>query len=212
MTTLLVINDDPVQLHLLASLLEQDHDQVVRFSSSESAWQWFQEGHALDGIVLDLHMPGINGWRFCELLHRRGASSQPVPPVLIVSATYSGMDVEELLADIGASAFLPLPAEPARIRQQVQQLLQEPVAPKGFHVWMVSSNESEIERIRSGFVERGWQVHGWQNGAQMQSASAFPTPDIVIIDDPLLDMMTDDLLAWCKHECPQGHVYCDGFT
>jgi len=206
MATLLVINDDPVQLHLLASLLEQEHEQVIRFTSSESAWKWLQKGQVPDGIVLDLHMPGINGWRFCELLHTQGTQGQPVPPVLIVSATYSGTDAEDLLADMGASAFLPLPAEPARIRQQVRQLLEEPVAPKGFQAWVVSSNDSEIERIRSVFVERGWQVLGWQSGAQMQSASVGPTPDIVIVDDPPSDMMTDDLLAWCKRELP--HAMC----
>ena len=201
MATLLVINDDPVQLHLLASLLEQDHDQVVRFSCSESAWKWLQEGHAPDGIVLDLHMPGINGWRFLELLHTQGILGQPVPPVLIVSATYSGTDAEKLLADIGASAFLPLPANPARIREQVRQLLEEPSVPMGFHVWMVSSNNSEIDRIRSVFVERGWQVHEWHSGAEMRAASGFTTPDIIIVDKPLADRTTDDLLAWCKREC-----------
>jgi PAS domain S-box-containing protein len=215
MATLLVINDDPVQLHLLASLLEQEHDQVVRFSCSESAWRWLQEGHAPDGIVLDLHMPGINGWRFCELLHTQGTARQPVPPVLIVSATYSGIDAEELLADIGASAFLSLPTNPARIREQVRQLLEEPSVPMGFHVWMVSSNNSEIETIRSVFLERGWRVHEWHSGAEMQASSALTTPDIIIVDDPLPDMTTDDLLAWCKRECqdamcivmgPQGDV------
>jgi len=200
MATLLVINDDPVQLHLLASLLEQDHDQVIRFSCSESAWRWLQEGHVPDGIVLDLHMPGINGWRFCELLHTQGTSSQTVPPVLIVSATYSGMDAEVLLADMGASAFLPLPAIPARIRERVRELLEEPSVPIGFHVWMVSSNNSEIERIRSVFVERGWQVHEWRSGAEMQAAKALTTPDIIIVDNPLADMTTEDLLAWCKRE------------
>jgi len=204
MATLLVINDDPVQLHLLASLLEQEHEQVIRFTCSESAWQWLQEGHVPDGIVLDLHMPGISGWRFCELLHTQGTQGQEVPPVLIVSATYSGLDAEDLLKDIGASAFLPLPAEPVRIRQQVRQLLDNPVTPKGFHVWMVSSNDSEIERIRSTFGARGWQVLGWESGVQMQLAAALPTPDIVIVDDPISDIMTDDLLSWCKRECPDA--------
>ena len=31
MATILVINDDPVQLHLLGSLLEQDYFEVIRF-------------------------------------------------------------------------------------------------------------------------------------------------------------------------------------
>ncbi len=206
MATLLVINDDPVQLHLLASLLEQDHEQVIRFTCSKSAWQWLQDGHIPDLIVLDLHMPGINGWRFCELLHTEGRPGLPVPPVLIVSATYSGMDAEALLADIGASAFLTLPAEPARIRAQVQQLLEDPSSPKGFHVWVVSPHDAEIIRIRSVFAARGWQVHGWHSSTQMQKAVVLPKPDIMMIDHPLPDVTTNELLSWCRLEC--GDAMC----
>ncbi len=204
MSTLLVINDDPVQLHLLASLLEQDHEQIIRFSCSESAWQWLREGHIPDGIVLDLHMPGINGWRFCELLHTQGQPGQSVPPVLIVSATYSGSDADDLLTDMGASAFLSLPAEPIRIRQEVRRLLEEPVALQRFHVWIASTNNSEIERLRVVFAERGWQVHGWESGAQMKATSSVPSPDIIIIDDPLSDIPTPALLEMCKREHPQA--------
>ena len=115
------------------------------------------------------------------------------------------MDAQDLLKDMGASAFLPLPAEPALIRQQVRQLLEEPVVSKGFQAWMVSANDSEIERIRAVFIERGWQVHGWLSGVQMQSASAgLPSPDIVIVDPPLSDLPTDDILTWCMRECPEA--------
>ena len=204
MATLLVINDDPVQLHLLASLIEQDHEQVIRFACSQSAWQWLLEGHIPDGIVLDLHMPGLNGWRFCELLHTQRISGQTAPPVLIVSATYSGMDAQKLLHDIGASAFLPLPAEPARIREQVRSLIEGPTVQVGFNAWMVSSNDLEIDRMRSVFIERGWQVQSWTNGREMQRASALPTPDIIIVDDPLRVMSIVDLLRWTKRECPDA--------
>ncbi len=203
MTTLLVINDDPIQLHFLASLLEKDYEIVMRFTCADTAWQWLQDGHVPAGIVLDLHLPGISGWKFCELLHTQRNSGGRVPPVLIVSATYAGLDAKDLVKDMGASDFLSLPAEPARIRQRVRQLLEEPVAPQRFQAWMVSADDSEIERIRIVFTERGWQVHGWSDGTQLQSASALPAPDIVILDLPVSDMTTEDLLAWCKRKYPE---------
>jgi len=206
MSTILVINDDPVQLHLLGSLLEPDYDRVVRFACSESAWQWLQEGHVPDGIVLDLHMPGINGWRFCELLHSVYGQGKPVPPVLAVSATYSGADARELLIDLGASAFLPLPADAGQIRQQVRLLVERQPSPKQLHVWAVSSNETEIQRIHYAFAERGWQVSGRQSGAEVLSVSVSTLPDIVILDDPLPDMASEDVVRWCKHEF--SHVMC----
>lgn len=206
MASILVINDDPVQLHLLASLLEQDHFEVIRFVCSENAWQWFQEGHVPDAIVLDLHMPGISGWRFCELLHSHFGPGKPVPPVLAVSATYTGVDAQNILRDLGASAFLALPAEPKHFRQQVRRLVESPPSPQCPHIWMVSSNEAEIQRIRQVFAERGWQIVGWQSGDQVEAASNPVPPDIVIIEDPLPDRVSEDCAVWCKRQFP--HTMC----
>jgi PAS domain S-box-containing protein len=206
MWSVLVINDDPVQLHLLASLLEQEHFEVIRFVCSEDAWRWLQEGHTPDAIVLDLHMPGISGWRFCELLHSHAVPGKPVPPVLAVSATYTGIDAQDILRDLGASAFLSLPAEPMHFRQQVRRLVECPPHPQCPHIWMVSSNESAIQRIQHVFAERGWQVMGWQSGEQVQAASNLVSPDIVIIDEPLPGMASEDFAVWCKQQFP--HMMC----
>jgi PAS domain S-box-containing protein len=211
MASILVVNDDPVQLHLLARLLEQDGFAVNRFVSSEKAWRAVQEGYVPDTIVLDLHMPGISGWRFCELIHGHFGPEKAVPPILAVSATYTGIDAQEVLRDLGASAFLSLPAEPKDFRQQVRRLVECPPPPQCPHIWMVSSNESEIQRIHHVFAERGWPVVGWQNGEQIQSASNHVSPDIVIIEDPLPDMASADLAFWCKHQFPQMMCIMLGF-
>lgn len=206
MASILVINDDPVQLHLLASLLEQDHFEVIRFVCSENAWRWLQEGHVPDVIVLDLHMPGISGWRFCELLHSHFGPGKQAPPVLAVSATYTGVGAQNILRDLGASAFLALPAEPKHFRQQVRHLVESPPRPQCPHIWMVSSNESEIERIHYVFADRGWLVVGWQSGEQVEAASNPVPPDIVLIEDPLPDRVGEDFAAWCKRQFP--HTMC----
>ena len=204
MTSILVINDDPVQLHLLASLLEQEYFEVSRFVCSEDAWRWLQEGHVPDAIVLDLHMPGISGWRFCELLHSFFGSTQPVPPILAVSATYTGVDAQDILRDLGASAFLALPAEPQLFRQQVRQLVECPPNPPRPHIWMVSAHKLEMQRIHQIFSERGWHVVEWQKGKEVQVAVNLVLPDVVLIEDPLPDMTTEEFGLWCKGQFPQA--------
>lgn len=206
MASILVINDDPVQLHLLASWLEKDYFAVNRFVCSEDAWRWLQEGNVPDAIVLDLHMPGISGWRFCELLHSFFGSAQAVPPVLAVSATYTGIDAQDILKDLGASAFLALPTDPQRFRQQVRQLVESPPSPQRLHVWIVSTHKSEIQRIHPIFVEQGWQVVEWQAAKQVQVAVNLVHPDIVLIDDPLSDMTSEEFGIWCKGQYP--HAMC----
>ncbi len=204
MPSILVINDDPVQLHLLSSWLEKDYFAVSRFVCSVDAWRWLQEGNVPDAIVLDLHMPGISGWRFCELLHSFFGSTRAIPPVLAVSATYTGIDAQGILKDLGASAFLPLPTDPQRFRQQVRQLVENPPSPQCPHVWMVSTHKSEIQRIHHIFVERGWQVVEWQAGKQVQVSGNLVHPDIILIDDPLPDMTSEEFGIWCKGQFPQA--------
>lgn len=206
MKTLLVINDDPVQLHFLCGLLSKDQYQVVSYHSSEEAWLWLQQGHVPDGIVLDLHMPGISGWRFCELMQGHFPQPGPRPMILAVSATYSGSEVEDVLIDLGASAFLSLPAEPSRIRLAVAGLWKHSEKASGVRVWIVSTNVAQIERMRQVFHARGWQVVCYASGEQVMATSGECTPDFIVVDDPLSDMSGRDVRHWCKMSFP--HATC----
>lgn len=203
MASILIINDDPVQLHLLASWLERDYFVVSRFLCSEDAWRWLQEGNVPDAIVLDLHMPGISGWRFCELLHSFFGATQAMPPVLAVSATYAGINAQDILKDLGATAFLALPTDSHQFRQQVRQLVESPPTPQRPHIWMVSAHNAAIQRIHHIFVERGWHVVDWQAGKPAQMAVDLVHPDIILIDDPLPDMTSQEFGIWCKGKFPQ---------
>jgi len=44
---------------------------------------------------------------------------------------------------------------------------------------------------------------GWQSGGQVQAAPNPVCPDIVIIQDPLPDMPSEDFAVWCKRQYPQ---------
>ena len=101
------------------------------------------------------------------------------PPILTVSATYSGPDAENMITDLGASAFLALPAEPSRFRQQVAKLVEGQVQSKPLQSWVITTDESEYERVRRIMSERGWHVIRWHGGCQIQSEMPLNAPDIV---------------------------------
>ncbi len=205
----LVVNDDPVQLHLLCSLLEQDYEEVVRFVSSEQAWQWIQDGHVPEAIVLDLHMPGVSGWRFCEMLCSYFGSGPQLPPILAVSATYSSMEARDLITGLGATDFLSLPVEPAVFRDRVRQLREGQAKLKQYRIWLVTSDESEKERISAAFLDRGWQIVTWHSGKDIQTENPQVAPDIIILDENLSDCTPEDFGRWCKNRYPQ--VMCIQF-
>ena len=44
-------------------------------------------------------------------------------PILVLSATFSGADAEQLITDLGADAFLPAPYKPSDLRNRLNNLL-----------------------------------------------------------------------------------------
>jgi CheY-like chemotaxis protein len=61
-----------------------------------------------DLFVTDLNMPGIDGWRFCRLLHSPKYVEFNQVPIIVISATLSGEEPERITADLGAEA-IPAP-------------------------------------------------------------------------------------------------------
>ena len=103
--TALVVNDDPAQLHLASSILARDGYNVIPCIGAEPALALLAEHAAVDLVVTDLYMPGIDGWRFCRLLRSDAYREFNKIPILVVSATFSGADAEEITAQLGADAF-----------------------------------------------------------------------------------------------------------
>ena len=109
MAVILLVNDDPLQLHLLGSLLETEEWEICSCQSAEAALRVLCERQDIDALLVDLHMPGIDGWRFCRLLRSPEYSVFNTLPIIVMSATFSGADAEQITADLGANAFIALP-------------------------------------------------------------------------------------------------------
>ncbi len=64
-TTLLVIDDSPLDTSVLAEILKAEH-HVLGATSSEAALGVLHSGKLPDLIVLDVMMPGIGGLQFAS--------------------------------------------------------------------------------------------------------------------------------------------------
>jgi DNA-binding response OmpR family regulator len=65
---------------------------------------WYATEHAYDAIVLDIMLPGMNGYRVCAELRSRGVAT----PILMLTAKDGEFDEAEAL-DTGADDFLSKP-------------------------------------------------------------------------------------------------------
>ena len=75
--------------------------EVLEAADSDAAMAAIDE-HEIDLLLLDLQLPGVDGWSTLRALR----ASHPTLPVVIVSASEDPADVRAAL-DAGASGFIP---------------------------------------------------------------------------------------------------------
>jgi two-component system, OmpR family, response regulator len=80
---------------------------------------WMAREHAYDAIVLDIMLPGINGYRICATLRRDGVWT----PILMLTAKGGEWDEVEAL-DTGADDYLTKPFAYAVLLARLRALLR----------------------------------------------------------------------------------------
>ncbi len=117
--TILVADDDPDILFLVARLLRTEGYEVVHASDGEEALRLAveKEPHLL---LLDVSMPGVDGYELCR---RVQASGRNAPPVIFLTANvHSSARVAGL--DAGAVDYVTKPFEPNELRARVRAALR----------------------------------------------------------------------------------------
>jgi two-component system alkaline phosphatase synthesis response regulator PhoP len=95
---ILLVDDDDELRESIADGLEEAGFIVIRASNGNDALGHLRTSSLPSLVLLDLMMPGLNGWELCEVM--RGDPVLAEIPIVALSATAS-MDPESLhLADV----------------------------------------------------------------------------------------------------------------
>jgi two-component system, OmpR family, response regulator len=113
---LLVVEDEPKMAALIQRGLEQGGDVVDVTASGEEAL-WMAQAREYDAIVLDVMLPGIDGFQTCRLLRKAGVRTA----VLMLTARGA---VEDRVAglDGGADDYVPKPFSLAELSARLRAL------------------------------------------------------------------------------------------
>src|SRR4051812_27265742 len=104
--TVLVVDDNPAHRYAMTRVLKNAGFKV------EEAWNGpaaVEAASVADAVVLDVFMPGMDGWDVCRAL-RANPPTQALP-ILLYSAAY-GEEARAESERAGGDAFYPSPVPP----------------------------------------------------------------------------------------------------
>jgi len=123
----LVVDDDPEIVDAVGEALQDDSYLVETATDGAAALKRVLEAPP-DLIVLDVRMPNLNGWEFCEIV-RRQSHTRDVP-VLFLTACSEVRD-QITAMQVGGSDHLAKPFRLAALRDKVRSLTRESKAQGG---------------------------------------------------------------------------------
>ena len=114
---LLVVEDEPRLLRSLAKALREEGYAVDTAETGDDGL-YQAETHDYDVVVLDVMLPGLNGWDLLERLRRKKTT-----PVIMLTARDAGPDRVRGL-DTGADDYLVKPFDLAELLARLRALIR----------------------------------------------------------------------------------------
>ena len=115
---LLIVDDESSNLELFSEVFEDDEDlEVICSESGDDALAQFQH-HQPEVIILDIMMPGTNGFLVCEKIKQM---SQGKTKVIMITGM-AGREVEQKATSCGCDRFYLKPVSIATLRNEVLQV------------------------------------------------------------------------------------------
>ena len=117
--TLLVVDDAPDNIQLLSGLLKENY-KIKAATSGEKALIIARKTPPPDLILLDVMMPGMDGYEVCRQL-QADALTRTIP-VIFVTGHVTEEEQQRGLA-MGAVAYLSKPVAPQELLSTVERIL-----------------------------------------------------------------------------------------
>ncbi len=115
----LIVDDDPINIELLEGYLSKDYDILKAYDGNEALI--IVEANPPDIILLDLIMPGINGYQVCKKLKDDPKNNHI--PIVIVTSLHETEDRNKAI-EVGADDFITKPFDIIELTVRVKSLLR----------------------------------------------------------------------------------------
>ncbi|MBH8553443.1 response regulator [Nostocaceae cyanobacterium CENA357] len=193
----LVCDDDATIRSELQTLLERGKYQVITVATGEEAIAQAAAQHP-DVILLDLLMPGMNGWETMAVLKER-EDTKDIP--IVICSVYQPRRDNQANADF--VDWLSKPVEESNLFESLRQLVANPL--KQFKILIVEDDTNLAQLLITLFEKHEIETFLAKTGKEAIRLSQEINPDLLILDLilPVSDGFT--VVDWLQ----QHHHLCN---
>ena len=131
MEKILIADDEQLMRQLVIDFLKPEGYEILEASDGKDALDIYDKEHP-DLILLDVMMPGYDGWTVCREIRR-----ESTVPIMMLTA--KGEEIDQLFAyDLGADEYITKPFSPKILVAKIKALLRR------------SQNEQETHEADDG--------------------------------------------------------------
>ena len=131
MEKILIADDEQLMRQLVVDFLQPEGYELIEAADGKEALELYQKEHP-DLVLLDVMMPGYDGWTVCREIRRESA-------VPIMMLTAKGEEINQLCANnFGVDEYITKPFSPKILVAKIKALLRR------------VQKEQEVQKIEDG--------------------------------------------------------------
>ena len=128
---ILIADDEQLMRQLVVDFLQPEGYELIEAADGKEALELYKKEHP-DLVLLDVMMPGYDGWTVCREIRRESA-------VPIMMLTAKGEEIDQLFAyDLGVDEYITKPFSPKILVAKIKALLRR------------VQKEQEVQKIEDG--------------------------------------------------------------
>jgi PAS domain S-box-containing protein len=170
---ILVIDDDPDAVYLLQENLDPQEFEISGSRNGQDGIHMAKEQQP-QAILLDVIMPGMDGWQTLNLLKADPATAN-IPVILLTI-----VDKKALGFRLGAAAYLLKPLDPIAVRDTLRRVIKTERAQK--HLLVVDDDPTVADMLRQVLPESEFTLDCAADGLAALRAIESNRPDVVLLD------------------------------
>ncbi len=201
---ILIVDDEPVMRTITQSILSQHDFEVLTFTCAEDALKSIADGETPDLLLLDVLMPGMNGYEACSIL--REIPRLAHLPIIMLTALDDQASIDEAYR-CGATDFITKPLNIPLLPHRIRYLLRSAIAFKD----LVDSQTALIHTQQIAHLGN-WHMDakGTITTASRQYLDIVAAADLPLPQTHLLARVHREdrhTLLHCRAELKLGHAY-----